>query len=119
MAQVIWNKKASLQLEAHLDYALEVFGCQTVNNWYTDIRRIESRLTIFTKSFTTEPLLKNRDKEYRGAILMKNFKLIHYYDETKDVVYIESFRTRRHQRKSLRIAWRFGDFCLSFPQTFR
>jgi len=90
MAQVIWNENASLQLEAHLDYAVEVFGRKTVNNWYTDIRRIESRLSLFPKSYTQEPLLADRDKEYRGAILMKNFKLIHYYDEPSDTVYIDA-----------------------------
>lgn len=89
MAQVIWNKGASLQLEAHLDYAVLEFGRKTANNWYTDIKRIESRLSLFPESFTLEPLLTGRDKEYRGAILMKNFKLIHYYDKQKDIVYID------------------------------
>lgn len=103
MAQIIWNKNASLQLEAHLDYAFEVFGRKTVNNWYADIRRIESRLTIFPKSFTPEPLLKNRDKEYRGAILMKNFKLIHYYDKEKDVVYIDAIWDMRMHPAKLKL----------------
>lgn len=90
MAQIIWNESASLLLEAHLDYAVEEFGRKAVNNWYTDIRRIESRLSRFPKSFTPEPLLEGRGKEYRGAILMKNFKLIHYYDEEADIVYIDA-----------------------------
>ena len=90
-------------MEAHLDYALEVFGRKTVNNWSADIRRIESRLTIFPKSFTPEPLLKNRDKEYRGAILMKNFKLIHYYDEAMDVVYIDAIWDMRMHPNKLKL----------------
>ena len=70
MAQVIWNERATLQLEAHLDYAFEEFGRKAVNNWYKDIKRIESRLSIHPKSYTLEPLLANREKEYRGALLM-------------------------------------------------
>jgi plasmid stabilization system protein ParE len=102
MAQVIWNEKASLQLEAHIDYALTEFGRKAVNNWYKDIRRIESRLSILPRSFTQEPLLADRGKEYRGAILMKNFKLIHYYDETEDIVYIDAILDMRMHPVRLR-----------------
>ena len=100
MAQVIWNERASVQLEAHLDYALVEFGRKTVSSWFTEIKRIESRLTVSPQSFTQEPLLADRGKDYRGAILMKNFKLIHYYDKAKDVVYIDAiWDMRMHPNK--------------------
>ena len=89
MAKVVWRKKASLLLEAHIDYALAEFGRKAVSNWYRDIQRIETRMAIHPESFTPEPLLAHRGKVYRGAIIMKNFKLIHYYDKDCDTVYID------------------------------
>ena len=82
---------------------LRYLDVKTVNNWYADIRRIESRLAIFPKSFTPESLLKNRDEDYRGTILMKNFKLIHYYDEAKDVVYIDAIWDMRMHTTKLKL----------------
>ena len=81
MAKVVWRKKASYLLEAHIDYALAEFGRKTVGNWYRDIQRIETRMAIHPESYTPEPLLAHRAKTYRSAIIMKNFKLIHYYDK--------------------------------------
>ena len=89
MATVIWREQASLLLEAHLDYALAEFGQKTVSNWYKEIQRIEARMAMQPESFTPEPLLAHRGKTYRGAIIMKNFKLIHYYDSESDTVYID------------------------------
>ena len=89
MAKVVWREKASLLLEAHIDYALAEFGRKAVCNWYRDIQRIETRLATHPESFTPEPLLAHRGKTYRGAILMKNFKLIHFYDTESDIVYID------------------------------
>lgn len=89
MAKVVWREKASLLLEAHLDYALAEFGRKAVSNWYRDIQHIETRMAMHPESFTPEPLLAHRGKAYRGAIIMKNFKLIHYYDKGNDTVYID------------------------------
>ena len=89
MAKVVWREKASLQLEAHLDYALEEFGQKAVIHWYKDIQRIETRMALQPESYTPEPLLAHRGKSYRGATIMKNFKLIHYYDMDCDTVFID------------------------------
>ena len=51
MAKIIWNELAASQLEAHLDYAVEEFGQKCVRNWYRDILRIESRLTLQPLSY--------------------------------------------------------------------
>lgn len=89
MAKVVWREKALSLLEAHVDYALAEFGRKAVSNWYRDIRRIEARMALHPESFTPEPLLAHRGKVYRSAIVMKNFKLIHYYDKERDIVYID------------------------------
>ncbi len=89
MAKIIWNELASRQLEEHLDYALEEFGQKCVRNWYRDILRIESRLTLHPLSYPKVSVLEHREKDYRGAIIMNNFQLIHYYDANADIVYID------------------------------
>ena len=89
MAKIIWNELASRQLEEHLDYALEEFGQKCVRNWYRDILRIESRLTLHPLSYPKVSVLEHREKDYRGAIIMNNYQLIHYYDANADIVYID------------------------------
>ena len=61
MAKIIWDGLATRQLEAHLDYALEEFGQKCVRNWYRDILRIESRLTLQPLSYPKISVLKHRE----------------------------------------------------------
>ena len=90
MARIKWNEQASRQLEEHLDYALEEFGQKCVRNWYRDILRIESRLSIQPLSYPRVTQLENRAKVYHGATIMQSFQLIHYYDEDSDTVFIDA-----------------------------
>lgn len=90
MAKIIWKDSATLSLERHIDYALSEFGRKAVKNWYKYILRIEGRMSIQPESFPLEPLLADRKRRYRSAILMKNFKLIFFYDENADTVYIDT-----------------------------
>jgi hypothetical protein len=90
MAKIIWDGLATRQLEAHLDYALEEFGQKCVRNWYRDILRIESRLTLQPLSYPKISVLEHREKDYRGATIMNNFQLVHYYDPDADTVYIDA-----------------------------
>lgn len=90
MAKIVWNELAASQLEAHLDYAVEEFGQKCVSNWYRDILRIESRLTLQPLSYPKVSALSHRDKDYRGATIMKSFQLIHYYAPDIDTVYIDA-----------------------------
>lgn len=102
MAQVIWKEEASRKLEANIDFAMSEFGRKAVANWYKAIRSIEKRMEAHPESFTLEPLLKGRTHDYRGAILMQNFKLIHYYDIVEDVVYIVTVWDMRMSPSKLR-----------------
>ncbi|MBR1545548.1 MAG: hypothetical protein IJ633_01955 [Prevotella sp.] len=90
MAKIVWNELAASQLEAHLDYAVEEFGQKCVRNWYRDILKIESRLTLQPLSYSPVPALEHQTKEYRGATIMKSFQLIHYYASEIDTVYIDA-----------------------------
>ena len=69
MAKIVWDELASRQLESHLDYALEEFGQKCVRNWYRDILRIESRITLQPLSYPKVPFWEHRDKTYRGATI--------------------------------------------------
>lgn len=90
MAKIVWNDLAARQLEAHIDYAVEEFGQKCVSNWYRDILRIESRLTLQPLSYPKVSTLSHREKDYRGATIMKSFQLIHYYAPDIDIVYIDA-----------------------------
>ena len=90
MAKIVWNELAASQLEAHLDYAVEEFGQKCVRNWYSDILKIESRLTLHPLSYPKVSALEHREKDYRGATIMKSFQLIHFYDSDADTVYIDT-----------------------------
>ena len=48
MAKITWNELASRQLEEHLDYALEEFGQKCVRNWYRDILRVATYLSLMS-----------------------------------------------------------------------
>lgn len=101
MAKIVWNDSATLKLERQLDYALNEFGRKCVAHWYRDILRIESRLSIQPLSYPKISLLSNRDKEYRGATIMENFQLVHYYDAENDIVYIDTIWDMRMNPKKL------------------
>jgi plasmid stabilization system protein ParE len=90
VAKIIWKDSATQSLEKHIDYALSEFGRKAVSNWYKHILRIESRMKIQPESFPPEPFLANRNKLYRSSVLMKHFKLIFYYEESNDTVYIDT-----------------------------
>ena len=90
MAKIIWNVLAANQLEAHLDYAVNEFGQKCVRNWYRDILRIESRLTLQPMSYPPVSALGHRAKDYRAAMIMKSFQLIHYYVPDIDTFYIDA-----------------------------
>ncbi len=101
MAKIIWNKSASEKLEAHLDYALAEFGQKCVTHWYHDILRIEARLSLHPLSYGKILELADRDKDYRGAIIMKNFQLVHFYDADNDTVYIDAIWDLRMNPQAL------------------
>ena len=103
MVQIIWRDKAARLLEYHLDYAYAEFGRKAQSNWYKEIKQIESRMEKHPESFTIEPLLANKGKKYRGAIIMKNFKLIHYYDSKNDIVYIDYIWDMRMKPSKLKL----------------
>lgn len=89
MAVVIWNEEASYQLQEHLRYAKEEFGASTVRKWLKQIDYFVDSLQNYPTSYTPVRELNHCKVLYRGCTIMKNFKLIYFYDEPIDTVFIE------------------------------
>ena len=55
---------------------------KTVGRWQEQISRIMHRLKMMPESYPFVPELQ-KWRKYRGAIIMKNFKIIYFYNEKK------------------------------------
>ncbi|MCR4957298.1 MAG: type II toxin-antitoxin system RelE/ParE family toxin [Prevotella sp.] len=104
MTAVIWHEEASSQLERHLLYAKEEFGAATVRRWLKQIDDIVNSLRKYPVSYTPVRELKDCELLYRGCTVMQNFKLIYYYDELIDTVFIEQiWDMRRNPAKLVKL----------------
>ena len=68
-------------------YAFSEFGRKTVKNWNAEYEKIRHRLEMMPTGYPFVPELQKWQK-YRGAIIMKNFKIIYFYDEDSNLVRI-------------------------------
>lgn len=84
-----------------LTFALEEFGMKTVRKWQIEINRIKHRLELMPESYSFVPELL-RWRKYRGAIIMKNFKVIYFYEEETDAVRIVDLWDMRQNPEKLR-----------------
>lgn len=88
MVAIEWSPVADLQLLEILKYAQIMFGRKTTQRWADSIASIGKRLRMAPESYPLEALLLSNPRQYRGASLMKHFRLIHYYDKSRNVVRI-------------------------------
>lgn len=85
-----------------VDYALTEFGRKTARRWVESLKAIKHRMEMMPESYSFVPeLLKWR--KYRGATIMKNFKVIYFYDEVKDEVRIIDLWDLRQDPRKLRV----------------
>jgi len=85
-----------------LTYAFSEFGTKTVRRWNSEYAKIRHRLELMPESYSFVPeLLKWR--KYRGATIMKNFKVIYFYDEEKNEVRIIDLWDLRQDPSKLRV----------------
>ena len=89
MVQIIWSKEALLQLKRHLEYSYTEFGNKTMNKFIKEVEGFEERLRLFPESYKLVPELSDLPKFYRGCTVMKNFLLIHYYDQVHSIIYVD------------------------------
>ena len=83
-------------------YALSEFGRKTVKNWNAEYEKIRHRLEMMPTGYPFVPELQKWQK-YRGAIIMKNFKIIYFYDEDSNLVRIVDFWDLRQNPRKLNL----------------
>ena len=81
-------------------YALSEFGRKTVKNWNAEYEKIRHRLEMMPTGYPFVPELQKWQK-YRGAIIMKNFKIIYFYDEDSNLVRIVDLWDLRQDPRKL------------------
>ena len=103
MAKIIWQKRASKALDAHLVYAYSEFGKSTAKRWLTEIAHVETRIASMPLLYTPEPLLSGRKRVYRYCHLMnRRFKLIYCYYLSSDIVHIADIWDTRVNPETLK-----------------
>lgn len=88
MAEVKWTERATLAKEEILEYGSLKFGERAVKKLYEQFLEAQYQLTHFPFSGKREPLLEDFKKEYRGVVVHAHYKLVYYFDEAIDVIYI-------------------------------
>ena len=86
--QIVWRQKARQKYVQQLMYAQQEFGSKCFYKWVESVREMEDRLRENPRSYTRVLELKDESREYRGHIVMKNFKFIYTFDESQRVVRI-------------------------------
>ena len=93
-----------------VDYDLLEFGRKTAKKWIDSLIGIKYQLRLMPESYPFVPELQ-KWRKYRGAIIMKNFKIIYFYNEEKDILWLvdlwdmrqdprkQNLRARRIERK--------------------
>lgn len=88
MALIVWKRKVRLQLTQQLEYARVEFRMQTARRWVEQLQLFEERIKSYPFSYTPVIELKDEPVLYRGCTIMKNFKIIYYYEESADTVVV-------------------------------
>lgn len=88
MVQVEWRKTALRQLKQHLEYSYTEFGAKTMNEFIQEVEQFEERLHHYPLSYSIVPQLAEKERDYRGCVVMRNFKIIYYYDEKAEKVIV-------------------------------
>lgn len=102
MAIIEWQPKTWQLYNDLLENARLEFGEKTARHWEAEIVHFYERLKNFPTSYAPEPLLQGRNKHYRGChIMSRRFKIIYYYDEVEDIVYIVDIWDTRMNPKTL------------------
>lgn len=91
------------ELKKSMAYALEEFGRKTAVRWRTQYRDIRHRIILMPESFSLVLEFRNKTKVFRGATIMKNFKIIYYYNEKLDVVWLVDLWDLRQDPRKLQV----------------
>lgn len=96
-----WKKRAEAELTKASMYCAEQFGKHIAEKFIDTIDKLVVRLTKSPQSGFPEPLLAGRQRDYRSLVINEHFKLVYYYDEKKDTLYIVDLWDTRREPASL------------------
>jgi Txe/YoeB family toxin of Txe-Axe toxin-antitoxin module len=89
MATVVWSKRAHCEKDRLYFNGIQEFGATVAKRTARKIKEIENDLSRWPKTGFPEPLLRDNIIFYRSRHINKRFKVVYWYDETKDTVVIE------------------------------
>lgn len=102
MAKVDWTERFQQQLDSYIGNASIEFGKSTALRWANEIASFEHRVSLFPTSYTPEDLLRGKVKLYRSCqVMSRRFKLIFYYEEAEDTIYLVDIWDTRMNPKAL------------------
>ena len=81
-----------------VDYALLEFVRKTAKKWIDSLIGITHQLRLMPERYPFMPELQ-KWRKYRGAIIMKNFKIIYFYNEEQDILWLDLWDMRPDPRK--------------------
>ena len=67
---------------------MQEFGLKTARKWQTQYKESKRLLEFMPKRYPIVAHFRNETMEFRGAIIMKNFKIIYFYNEEKDILWL-------------------------------
>lgn len=90
------------ELSKCVSYALLEFGRKTALAWHSQALAIQRRLNMMPESYPPAAYFRNKTIIFRGALIMKNFKIIYFYNEKQDVLWIVDLWDLRQDPRKLR-----------------
>lgn len=105
MIQLINGPYFDTERDKALEYAAWEFGKKTVRKWIDELESFSYRVSIQPESFPYVAELQDISPGVRGAIVMRNFKIIYLYDHAKDTVYVADLWDMRKTPSKLRSRW--------------
>ena len=101
MAQIIWTEEADALFNQFVMNAFVEYGRKTSQRWMNERIKMTDRLENHPTSYPPEELLSKRSICFRSHQILGRFKIVHYYDEASDTVFIVDIWDTRMNPKTL------------------
>ena len=102
MVKIEWSDEAIQAFVVYVKNARIEFGETTAKRWLKERKNIEWRLERYPESYPPEELLVGRKLQYRRCSMMnRRFKLIYFYEESRNVVHVVDIWDVRRNPKVL------------------
>ena len=89
------------EIKKSIEYALQEFGLKTARKWQTQYKEFKRSLEFMPKRYPIVAHFRNETMEFRGAIIMKNFKIIYFYNEEKNILWLVDLWDMRQDPRKL------------------